>query len=86
MKKPVADLKCSGGLWRIKCKENFILTANIYGGFQIIDFSTVKIVGEFREHASLAYGADWGKTAEKCFYVGTCSFYDKTLCISTWEF
>lgn len=85
MKKPENSLKCSGGLWRIKVKDGLILTANIYGGFQIIDYDSLEVLSNFREHESLAYGADWGQKTGNCVYVGTCSFYDKSVCISTWE-
>lgn len=68
----------------------------MYGGFQIIDSQNLdapKIVGNFKEHESIAYGSDWSYlTSESVFrkklcqseddsnlLVGTCSFYDHLL-------
>jgi len=76
--------------------DNFIVTANIYGGFQIIDRSSEpKVVGMYDVHSSLAYGADWSHLdtslvskmyGSNCnsYLIGTCSFYDKKFTLSTW--
>lgn len=97
VKSPASQVPCSGGLWRAKCRFNYVLTANIYGGFQIIDFSDIpRVVADYKEHASLAYGADWSlltgpqvskmfDVSQSSFLIGTCSFYDRKLTISVWD-
>ena len=71
-----------GGVWRIKPhNENpdLLLIAAMHDGFKILDHGD--IVQEYREHESLAYGADWVTQMkaddENTQFVATCSFYDK---------
>ncbi|XP_075217689.1 diphthine methyltransferase [Lycorma delicatula] len=114
MKRNIGSVNVGGGVWRLKwepSKGQHLLAACMYNGFCVldaIDKSDPKIVAEFNEHESLAYGADWchgSKTflKEKLLnfissnklnlhvqqtlvdlkLIGTCSFYDHKLCVST---
>ena len=68
-----------------------VLVAAMHGGAAVLDISWggdgaddddgPRLTGrkEFKEHGSMAYGADWiGRGM-----VGTCSFYDQLCCV--WE-
>lgn len=88
-----------GGLWRVKWepkdRTKYLLCACIYGGFQILDVSSSAIVADYREHESLAYGADWCHLpdhemkemfgSDEMALLATCSFYDHKLCVSLWD-
>ena len=77
----VERLAVGGGLWRIKqssTSPNQLLLATMHDGFKII--RDLSVIAEYREHNSLAYGADWvsglvwqGKALN---IAATCSFYD----------
>ncbi|KAI9145906.1 WD40-repeat-containing domain protein [Paraphysoderma sedebokerense] len=99
LRSPLVSTNLGGGVWRIKwhpyssnSKSDKILTACMYNGFKIVDvdYSTngdvqsLNEVYEFKEHNSIAYGADWwwGSNGEKGNEViATCSFYDHLLCL-----
>lgn len=98
-KAPKSTIDGCGGIWRLKwepksrCK--YLLSASIYGGFQIFNVDSCSIVADYREHESLAYGADWCFLSNENLVdlfdsnnlslISTCSFYDHKLCVSTWD-
>lgn len=98
-KSPIDIIDACGGIWRLKWeprkRSQYLLSASIYGGFQIFDTQTCSIVADYREHESLAYGADWSFLSEehvkdffdsdKLSLIATCSFYDHKLCVSVWD-
>lgn len=71
----------------------------MYGGFRVVectDQSNPRIVEEYNEHESIAYGCDWSflpdsvissrileKAPKNTALVATCSFYDHTLKLSS---
>lgn len=68
MKQPLCSSSPGGGLWRIKWHPvhgNAMLTACMYDGFHILNFISckggqyLKREVSYKEHSSLAYGADW---------------------------
>lgn len=71
-----------GGVWRLKPhpdNPDTVLVAAMHDGFKVLDKG--EVTKEYRQHESLAYGADW---VTKCSldnknvqFVATCSFYDK---------
>lgn len=78
-----------------------LLAACMYNGFYIVNCSnleTPEILAEYKEHESIAYGCDWslvnGKFGvrrdwlenENEVLVGTCSFYDHILKLSSVNF
>ena len=77
----VDSLAVGGGVWRIKqspTSPDQLLLATMHDGFKIV--RDLSVVAEYREHDSLAYGADWvsglvwqGKSLN---VAATCSFYD----------
>uniref|UniRef100_A0A1A9WMZ9 methylated diphthine methylhydrolase n=1 Tax=Glossina brevipalpis TaxID=37001 RepID=A0A1A9WMZ9_9MUSC len=92
MKQPLGEINVKGGIWRLKSDpldRNLILTACMYHNFSIIEIDqphNPTIVGEFNEHNSICYGADWCLNAhheDKQLYIATCSFYDHKLCIAS---
>ena len=92
--KPLSELQVGGGVWRLKWhsapeRQDDLLVACMHDGFKVVNRSRgadTTILKEFREHASLAYGADWyvppgAPSAET--KVASCSFYDHKLCLWT---
>ena len=79
----VDSLAVGGGVWRIKESpdSSTLLLATMHDGFKTV--RDMKIVEEYREHESLAYGAAWVAgvvSAGKCLNIAaTCSFYDHLL-------
>ncbi|EFI28615.1 WD-40 repeat-containing protein [Coprinopsis cinerea okayama7 len=86
--RPLDELGVGGGAWRIKwhpsaSRQNELLIACMHDGFKVGRYSKdtpSSILSEFREHESLAYGADWSfsEGGEKT-PIATCSFYDHKL-------
>jgi len=80
IKYEMKTVNVGGGVWRIKLNpndEDVVLVAAMHDGFKVVQKGD--IVHEYREHESLAYGADWvtdfeSETAHSI--VATCSFYD----------
>ena len=81
LRSETSSYSVGGGVWRLKPKpedEDVMLVAAMHDGFKIAQ--NCEIVQEFREHESLAYGADW--VADFQFedtqqsMIATCSFYD----------
>ena len=80
----VESLSVGGGVWRIKqnLTNSTLLLATMHDGFKTV--RDMAVVEEYREHESLAYGADWvvgldteeGKSRD---IAATCSFYDHLL-------
>lgn len=71
MKAPLGELKTGGGVWRLKWHPQFsrmLLAACMHNGYKIIeyniDFSTGKLVCNYKNHKSLAYGVDWCLTTD----------------------
>jgi len=89
--RPVSGLSVGGGVWRVKwCpqpeRKTDLLVACMHDGFKVTRISDAgsenKIIQEFREHESLAYGVDWCHAKAKRngkSLVGSCSFYDHKL-------
>lgn len=57
-----------GGVWKVKCHpkvDNLLLTACMHNGFSIVAMkeagTRLEILQDYKEHSSLAYGADWFK-------------------------
>lgn len=92
---PLSSTSAGGGVWRLKWSphdKDLLLAACMHNGFTVLNCSDVNAASQstvinFKEHNSLAYGADW------CFsrhlesndkLVATCSFYDHKLCV--WSF
>ena len=89
---PLCNIEAGGGVWRLKWHpviENVFLSACMYDGFKIFqtdDFSKFYLTHSYKEHASIAYGADWiiqnrcnsDRSTGKSL-VATCSFYDHQL-------
>lgn len=65
MEKSLSSCEIGGGIWRIKWdpfNAESILTAAMYSGIYELKYSsdhTLKIIYEFKEHQSIAYGADY---------------------------
>ncbi|XP_052814891.1 diphthine methyltransferase-like [Mya arenaria] len=64
MSRPQQSVSLGGGVWRVKwepCNASQILTATMYNGFHIINVTdnACDIVCHYKEHQSIAYGADW---------------------------
>jgi len=91
----------NSGIWRLKwdfVTHNFLLAACMYDGFKIIDCSYELepcVISNYREHDSLAYGCDWSFLTKKDLFglniqadalVGTCSFKDCALKLSSVQF
>ncbi|CAH9072133.1 unnamed protein product [Cuscuta europaea] len=92
MSRPICQRSISlgGGVWRIKfhpTTPDLVLIACMHNGFSVVDVKgdEPKVIETYKEHASLAYGADWQKGSlciegEKTnAVVATCSFYDRLL-------
>ncbi|XP_053950187.1 diphthine methyltransferase isoform X1 [Anastrepha ludens] len=92
MKRPLAELNLGGGIWRLKndpVKRNLILAACMYHNFSIVQLADglldgPELIGEFYEHKSICYGADWCRKVDdnQDLYLATCSFYDHKLCVA----
>ncbi|KAK3091025.1 hypothetical protein FSP39_016585 [Pinctada imbricata] len=67
MKSPLSETSLGGGVWRIKWEPHsadLILTATMYNGFHVLDArdlsgDSLPILCHYKEHSSIAYGADW---------------------------
>ena len=70
-----------GGVWRLKPRPEEpgkLLVAAMHDGFKVVDLGDGgRVVQEYREHESLAYGADWVTETSSHCVVTTCSFYDR---------
>ena len=62
-----------------------IATACMHDGFKLVDIDKMKVITNYSEHESLAYGIDM-KCAKnsKDIMIASCSFYDHLLKI--WNF
>ncbi|XP_011503192.1 PREDICTED: diphthine methyltransferase [Ceratosolen solmsi marchali] len=104
LRKPVTAINLHGGIWRLKWdpyESKHLLAACMYNGFFIVncnDLKIPKIIAEYKEHKSIAYGCDWSYLKKHCdpkkkslinenvMLVGTCSFYDHVLKLSSVTF
>lgn len=97
MRAPVSEVALGGGIWRIKrCPQrpDWLLCANMYHNFSVVQvadgFAEMEVVGEYFEHKSICYGADWRVEEEnerdgdapREHLMATCSFYDHKLCVA----
>lgn len=96
MKGPQKSLETPGTMWRIKWdpfKYKQMIIACMLGGVHIVDYTaeSLKVVHSYDEHKNIAYGTDWCHMPENelkqfdedaKYIIGSCSFYDKLLCIS----
>ena len=89
MKTPVATVRMGGGIWRIRqipfsasdsSYSGLIATACMHDGFKLLDSAKMKIVSQYCEHESLAYGLDLKVAkASNDLMFASCSFYDHLL-------
>ncbi|XP_039958356.1 diphthine methyltransferase [Bactrocera tryoni] len=92
MKQPLGELNLGGGIWRLKMdplERDLILVACMYHNFSIVQLKggqleAPTLLGEYYEHKSICYGADWclDVSGDKNLYTATCSFYDHKLCVA----
>lgn len=86
MKAPSNEIEMLGTLWRLKFDPfecRWLLAACMLGGAHVIDTVNLKTVTSYHEHKNITYGSDWSHlSAEGSKILGTCSFYDRLLCIS----
>ena len=88
---PVWEVGVGGGVWRIKQRGSRLLVGAMHDGFKVLEEEQggggCKIVEEYKEHESLAYGADWVEDfcesdlesesdSGAWQTAATCSFYD----------
>lgn len=81
---PLYKANVGGGVWRVKWHptRDKILVGAMHGGCRVLewesnDYTTARVVKQFTEHESMAYGADWvGDDV-----AASCSFYDHKLCV-----
>ncbi|KPJ08337.1 WD repeat-containing protein 85 [Papilio machaon] len=81
----ITDENVNGGVWRLKWhpyNNRVVLAACMYGGFRLLRVDEeISVIGEYLEHESIAYGADW-KFEKESLMVATCSFYDCKIHVS----
>ncbi|CAH2037997.1 unnamed protein product, partial [Iphiclides podalirius] len=89
LKSCISETEVGGGVWRLKWHpraKGVVLAACMYGGFRLLRLEgdggmrsegaggrQLHAVCEYRQHESIAYGADWN---HRNGLVATCSFYD----------
>lgn len=80
---PASTVDVGGGVWRLKwhpSRHEKLLVAAMHAGCRLVDLDPSsgqgQIVVRFKEHESMAYGADWSPSGD---VVGSCSFYDSKL-------
>lgn len=79
LRKTVIEKDLSGGVWRIIPRERDELVACCtYDGAKVIQNENFEILKTWTGHDSMVYGGD--VTGD---LIGTCSFYDKRVCIWT---
>lgn len=96
IKEETNTTKMPGEVWRLKWDpftKSLLLAACMYNGVHIVDYTSLndgKIVGSYYEHKNISYGVDWAYNnlkkslnAPDEYLIGSCSFYDKLLCISS---
>ena len=86
---PIWEVGVGGGVWRIKQRGSRMLVGAMHDGFKVLEEEPggggCRVVAEYKEHESLAYGADWveesGSGVNGCAWqtAATCSFYDHTM-------
>ena len=91
---PSSTLRMGGGIWRIRQlprKDDLsqhcgvIATACMHDGFKLVDINKMRILTNYSEHESLAYGIDLklSKSSNELM-IASCSFYDHLMKI--WSF
>ena len=72
-----------GGIWRLRWDERGekLLVGAMHAGGRVMSFNetekTLLTEKEFTSHESMCYGADWLSPG----VAGTCSFYDRKVCV-----
>nr|XP_022916960.1 diphthine methyltransferase [Onthophagus taurus] len=93
------QLELPGTLWRLKWDpfgDNLLLAGCMSGGAHIVQINDCsgEIIGGYNEHESLVYGVDWSWLSlesikkirnEAQYLIGTCSFYDNLMCLTTFN-
>lgn len=79
MKNPLHSTEMFGGVWRVKWNPfsfDMILTACMHGGFNVVNcLNSIKsgaepqIIASYKNHESIAYGADWSYLNEESIKV-----------------
>jgi len=96
--KPLCSTDVGGGIWRTKWHPSLsskLLLGCMHGGFCVLDCpflengesnsESMNIITGFYEHKSIAYGCDWERGDPDQRLVYSCSFYDATLHIWSWQ-
>lgn len=85
LSKPLESLDAGGGVWRIAWSSlgDSLAVAAMYGGARLLSADPLRVVKEYKEHASIVYGVAIGRDAASAdgLTVLTCSFYDHLLAI-----
>lgn len=88
MNKPICQTAVGGGVWRIRfhpSRPGLVLIAAMYDGCKILRETSdnVDMLAQFREHESIAYGAEWMPALEQTHGLDaialTASFYDRAI-------
>ncbi|ORY80420.1 WD40-repeat-containing domain protein [Protomyces lactucae-debilis] len=84
LRRPIHEENLGGGVWRIipdQAKDSF-LTCCMYDGAKLVDLTAegFSITAAHTAHQSIVYGGDVVVQNEGPLY-GTCSFYDKKVCL-----
>ena len=103
MRRPVGEQRLNGGVWRLRWGRSAVdgsedagrlLCCCMHAGVQLVELTeggaALRVVSEYYEHQSLAYGGDWvtvqqqqrgEATDEQQRYnaVVSCSFYDSSV-------
>lgn len=86
MKRCMDECNVSGGVWRIRFHPvdlKLVLLAVMYEGFKTVryDLKGLKPSAHYKDHASIAYGAEWvsGLEANNIRVALTASFYDRAV-------
>ena len=98
-RRPLGEKRLNGGVWRLRWGRtdsgeedaSRLLCCCMHAGVQLVEVAeggaALRVVSEYYEHQSLAYGGDWvtvqqsaaDGTGERNNAVVSCSFYDNSL-------
>lgn len=93
LKSPIFNINLEGGVWRLRSEpyhKPLIVASCMHNGFKLLEFDLENkptVIGNYLEHKSLAYGADWSwvkRENESKYRIGSVSFYDHLMCL--WDF
>ncbi len=93
MSKPLKEAGLGGGIWRVKWnseQSDLLATACMHNGFQLVQCHVTsarepEVVCMYEEHKSLAYGIDWAPSDDGRVTLASCSFYDHSMHLWTFE-